>query len=329
MKKIINLKKSIVFIFTVLFFANCVLADEAPVNADKEFDIANGFYISGCQKLEKLDFNGALADFNKSIQHVPSPQAYLNRGFIKDELGDYDGAIKDYTYSIEAAGDNEEIQAEGYYNRALANESKQNFKAALSDYDTAISLNPNYSDYYAQRAILKSKLKEFQSGALSDIEKAISLEPTHPGYKSIKNEIIRIVPGAGVQKVEKTSYQTENSNNAVKSSNVANPANTLNTAYSNQDKTVTSTPVKQTKVIAENDYAALATESRLAKKYGLAIDYYGKAITNNPFSKENAEFYYYRGECYRNLGNIRAARKDYDQAVLLDPEIKKLRNYLR
>lgn len=312
------MRKIFITIFCLAIFSSFANAEVANVD-NKAFDIASGYYISGCQKLEKMDFNGALADFDKSIKNFPSPQAYLNRGFIKDEFGDFEGAIRDYTLCIESADENDEMQAEAYYNRALANESVQRYNASLSDYASAIELNPKNADYYAQRAILKSKLKGYQSGALADIDKAISLEPTHAGFKQIRAEIAKITgmqTSKIVQEPIKTQSVPQKSQTTFQSSPIVSSTSQ-----------VVQKPAPQVKKEAPKSNAEIAREHMQNKNFGLAIEYFGRAIDEHPFASQNAELYYYRGACYKNLGNLTAARKDYDQAVLLDNSIRKLNRY--
>ena len=204
------------------------------------------------------------------------------------------------------------LDALRYYNRALANESLQKYNAALSDYANAIELNPKNADYFAQRAILKSKLQGYQGSALSDIDKAISLEPTHAGYKQIRTEIARITTGSRPVNQQQEFVPKEQS-----------------FATNQTSSPLVNTNLSSTSTVAHSDYETLARENMQKQNYGLAIDYFGRAIDDKPFSSQNAELYYLRGECYKNLGNIRAARKDYDQAILLNENIKTKRNYLR
>lgn len=55
---------------------------------------------------------------------------------------------------------------------------KGDLNNALSNYDKAISLNPNYGPAYENRATVKLKLND-KVGACSDLEKAFSLGLTH------------------------------------------------------------------------------------------------------------------------------------------------------
>jgi tetratricopeptide (TPR) repeat protein len=84
---------------------------------------ANDYFLSGYDKNEKGDYNGAILDYRKAIEINPDfALAYINLGNIKYEInGDLTGA--------------------------------------LADYNRAISINPEYSITYSNRANVKSKLR--------------------------------------------------------------------------------------------------------------------------------------------------------------------------
>jgi len=59
------------------------------------------FFISGNQKYEQGNFQGAIADYNQAIRIDPNYAfAYYNRGNAKFFLKDYQGAIADYNQAI-------------------------------------------------------------------------------------------------------------------------------------------------------------------------------------------------------------------------------------
>ena len=66
--------------------------------------------------------------------------AYINRGLVKNELGDYDGSIEDYDRAIEI----DRKCALAFNNRGYTKYKKEDYKGALEDYNKAILLNPNF-----------------------------------------------------------------------------------------------------------------------------------------------------------------------------------------
>ena len=62
--------------------------------------------------------------------------AYTNRGFAKEKLGDYEGAISDYDKAIE----NDSKRYEPYLNRGRSYYFLNNQKNACKDFKKAVSL---------------------------------------------------------------------------------------------------------------------------------------------------------------------------------------------
>ncbi|HIF49558.1 MAG TPA: tetratricopeptide repeat protein [Cytophagales bacterium] len=55
------------------------------------------YYYSGLKKYDNRDYNGAIVDFTKSIELNPNfVYAYFNRGVVKEIMNDRNGACADY-----------------------------------------------------------------------------------------------------------------------------------------------------------------------------------------------------------------------------------------
>ena len=76
------------------------------------------------EKLEKLDFKGAIKDYTKAIE-LAAPN------YVQPNIIDYQE--KDY-YEYAAA----------YYNRGRAKRSLEDYKGAIADYTKAIELKSDY-----------------------------------------------------------------------------------------------------------------------------------------------------------------------------------------
>ena len=89
-----------------------------------------------CEK--KLgDFKGAIADYTKAIEINPNyGRAYNNRGNSKHNLKDYQGAIADYTKAIKI----DPNDADYYYNRGNSKEELGDLKGACTDWRKAAEL---------------------------------------------------------------------------------------------------------------------------------------------------------------------------------------------
>jgi tetratricopeptide (TPR) repeat protein len=158
----------------------------------------------------------ALEDLNRAIQFMPTASPYqsllyMSRGLVKYGSGDGEGAIADWTSSINAnvAGKTDpNIIAQSYMGRALAYARAKNLpkaiadmgqlielqpknasafynrgefyiqagdpQRALLDLDRAIALKPDYADAIQTRGLAKQSLKDF-SGAAEDFKKAEGL----------------------------------------------------------------------------------------------------------------------------------------------------------
>jgi len=94
----------------------------------------------GIAKLQKSDWDGAIADFNRALQFDPKlAQAYDNRGLAKTEKCDLDGAIADFNHALQFNPKN----GRAYNNRGNAKAHKGDFDGAIADFNRALQLNPN------------------------------------------------------------------------------------------------------------------------------------------------------------------------------------------
>ena len=66
--------------------------------------------------------------------------AWINRGLVNNELGNYDASIKDYDKAIEL----DSKCALAFNNRGYTKFKQQNYEGALEDYNKAILLNPKF-----------------------------------------------------------------------------------------------------------------------------------------------------------------------------------------
>ncbi len=93
---------------------------------------------------------------------------YYNRGNDKYDVGDYYGAIADYTKAIEISP----READAYYNRGLAKHDLNDYYGAIADYTKAIEINPREADAYVNRSMVKEEIGDL-NGACVDARKAV------------------------------------------------------------------------------------------------------------------------------------------------------------
>ncbi|MFD1614450.1 tetratricopeptide repeat protein [Gelatiniphilus marinus] len=98
--------------------------------------------------------------------------AYFYRGIAKNDVGDYSGAILDYTKILFYKPD-----ADSYYNRGNSKYNLQDYLGAKLDYEQALKLDPQFIDAQYNLASTKYFLEDYM-GAITDLSKIIEVAPT-------------------------------------------------------------------------------------------------------------------------------------------------------
>ena len=108
-------------------------------------------------------------------QSPKTAEDYNNRGLDRQNKGDLEGAIADYTKALSLKAI-PMVLATIYNNRANAFMAKNDLAAAIADYGSAIKLQPSNFENYYNRGIALYNKRELDA-ALADFTKAIELEP--------------------------------------------------------------------------------------------------------------------------------------------------------
>ncbi|HMG76639.1 MAG TPA: protein kinase [Pyrinomonadaceae bacterium] len=136
-----------------------------------------GYFFRGQSKYARRDFDGAIADFSKSIEIDPNQanhaSSYLHRGLALNSKREHDAAIADYNRAIQIAPD----YADAYINRSLARSSKRDLNSAIADCDKAIALEPQNARAYAVRGMARYDQGDLKK-AIIDCDKALEINPT-------------------------------------------------------------------------------------------------------------------------------------------------------
>ena len=147
---------------------------EASAEAAKQSKISELLSRSFQEKDPKI----SIEYLNSVLQLDPdNAVAYNNRGAAKSDLGDKEGAIRDYNRAIELEPDD----AAAYYNRGVDKSELGDKAGAIRDYDRAIELKPDYAAAYNNRGVDKSALGD-KEGAIRDYNIAIELKPDNAKY---------------------------------------------------------------------------------------------------------------------------------------------------
>ena len=106
-------------------------------------------------------------------EHVSSSfRDYYNRANTLYDSRDFNGALSEYNHAIELKPD----FALAYNGRGRAWLSLGNLGQAVADYSTAISLDPDYALAYFNRGCAR-RTQENVKGAIADFNKAIDVDP--------------------------------------------------------------------------------------------------------------------------------------------------------
>jgi len=103
-----------------------------------------------------------------------SANEYVVRGDKERQKDNYDAAIAEYDQAL--ALDPKLFEA--YEGRGIARVEKNDLDGALADFSRTVELNPKAATVYFNRAIVKSRKKDFD-GALKDYDLAIERDPKY------------------------------------------------------------------------------------------------------------------------------------------------------
>ncbi|MFN6305674.1 MAG: tetratricopeptide repeat protein [Microcystis sp.] len=263
---------------------------------------------AGREREVRENYEQALTVINQAISLVPNNPNYYNEKYaVLSELKRYDEGLAAITQAIDLAP-----RAAWYYNRGVLYYNQQKYDLALSDWNKAIELNPNFAGAYVNRGILYSDLQKYDL-ALSDYSKAIDINPNYAvAYNS-----------RGILYSDQQKYELALSdyNKAIDiNPNLAVAYNNRGLVYYNQQKyELALADYNKTIDINPNDAVAYNNRGVLYKnlqKYDLALSDYRKAIDINP---KLAEAYLGRGNLYSDQQKYELALADYRKAIDINP----------
>lgn len=153
------------------------LTNEIPVTAEILLYWGLDMYKRGYEFDSKLEAYGALYDHRKpKLPNLEKSQEdmYFDKGVDCYNSGDLSGAMINWTLVL-AINKNE---PNAYYSRAIVKNELYIWKSAISDYDKAIELAPDFASAIANRGTVKDENGDYD-GALNDYYRALELEPNN------------------------------------------------------------------------------------------------------------------------------------------------------
>ncbi|MFZ1109035.1 MAG: tetratricopeptide repeat protein [Rhodomicrobium sp.] len=211
-----------------------------------------------------------------------SAPAKTAEGFFRGAMaaydaGDYDRAISDYNQAIRLKPD----YADAYNNRGNAYRAKGDNDRAIADYDQAIRLKPDYASAYNNRGASYNE-KGDNDRAIADYDQAIRLKPDDASAYINRGN----------------AYRAKGDNDR---------------AIADYDQAIRLKPDYASAYINRgNAYYDKGDNDR-------AIADYNQAIRLEP---DDADAYNNRGAAWYGKGDYARAIGDYDRALQIDPNVK-------
>lgn len=147
----------------------------ANLDFDRAIQIDPNRVDAHFNKAVNLGFQGSPADaiteYNILILLIDSPLVLACRACCWQELGMEEKAMTDYNSAIRLQPD----FAAALFNRALIHHNRKSYQDALSDLNQAIRIQAHHTDWYIERAQIHYHLSNFLS-ALDDLSLAIHLD---------------------------------------------------------------------------------------------------------------------------------------------------------
>lgn len=143
---------------------------EEPKNLD-------AYFYRAIAKNDLGDYGGAIVDYSKIIVEDPDADTYFNRGNSRYSLKDLSGAKEDYAKAFML----DENFIDALYSLACVNLDLSENESAIKDFTSVIKEVPNNSTTYMLRASAYKALEQF-TNALNDYSSAILVEPSADNY---------------------------------------------------------------------------------------------------------------------------------------------------
>jgi tetratricopeptide (TPR) repeat protein len=132
-------------------------------------------YQRAMQKYESNDLKGALADFDIVIKLKPDfASAYVNRGNIRDDLGNPTGALDDYSKALKI----DDRDHSTYFNRGITYSRLERYNEAINDFKKSIALKMDYAPAYRGLGVARfynASDNQTKQSAIDDVKKSADL----------------------------------------------------------------------------------------------------------------------------------------------------------
>lgn len=137
----------------------------------------DAYFYRGLAKNDLGDYQGAIIDYSKILIKEPDADTYFNRGNSRYNLQDLEGAKADYAMAV--ASDKSFIDAQ--YSLACAQYDLGEYEDAIKTFSSVLQLVPDLQIAYTLRASAYFALKDYKN-ALKDYSNAILARPDSDAF---------------------------------------------------------------------------------------------------------------------------------------------------
>ena len=275
--------------------------------------------IGGGETFKDFQYVELYKNWDLSIQHLLksiSPETaeaekHLRIGNEKAKQGDCEGAISDYNQAL-CLKPNFPI---AYYHRGLAKRNIGQYSDAISDFDQALKLKPDFADVYAARE---------ETIRIKTTETSLRSQNTHaqreqPASKTVPNPVAsprdpELANAYYQQALKKEKIDQNEIEQRTRENRFLNSNEIIQQQYeaalADYDEAIRLDPNKA------HYYSQRASLNQKLKRFEAALADYNTFIRLKP---NDAEHYYERGCTKQQLEQYEAALADYDKAIRLDP----------
>jgi len=163
--------------------------EAADLKVTLESDKAAAYVYRGLVNMERENFYGARDDFKAALEvESELKEALFDLALAQEKIKKFDDAIK--TYDELLSIDDKFVY--GWYNRGRLKLAKDDFKGAIKDFETALTIETIGPDAYNNIAVAYFKQKKYED-AWKNIQKAAEQSSTNPVVKENYEKFVACV----------------------------------------------------------------------------------------------------------------------------------------
>ncbi len=144
-------------------------------------DFAQAYYNRGIMNIALKNYQDALADIDQALLLDQTSEFLSAKGYLYLMMEDYQKAYETLTLAINEDNEN----AEAHYYRGCALAAMNRNSTAITDFDRAIEIKPDYALAYNERGRQHFMNKEYEN-AKTDLTRAVTFDQTLAvGYNNL------------------------------------------------------------------------------------------------------------------------------------------------